>query len=357
MGSWLDVLQGCGRVFELIIGFQSYKTVFLAGKPSFSRKNNLISDWLFHVKHSFEFVWAEGIIMAERRLGRGLEYLIPSTRDKHKETVEQIPLRLVRKNRFQPREMFDDAKIQELAQSIKENGVIQPILVRQEGSRFELIAGERRLKACEFLKLESIPAIILNVSETQLLEYALAENIQREDLNPIEEARAFDVFARFQGLTHEEIAQKLGKHRTYVTNSLRLLDLPEKIQAEVSRGTISAGHARALLGLSLKDEMLKALEIIVKEGLSVRKTEDLVKNLSGRKGRAAGKRNVLKPPHIMSLEEQLRNLFNTRVEIQEQGKGGKLVFSYHTEEDLGRLFDMLVQCRKESDRLNHDPGL
>ena len=294
---------------------------------------------MFHVKHLFE-----EHKMSEKRLGRGLDFLIPSSLEKQLDSVSQIQIKQIKKNRFQPREFFNEDKHKELALSIKENGVIQPILVRQEGGQFELIAGERRLRACSSLGQETIPAIVLNISDAQLLEFALVENIQREDLNPMEEARAFQMFVQFQGLTHEDIANRIGKHRTYVTNSLRLLDLPSKIQEYVSRGTFSTGHARALLGLSTEKEMFFACEAILNNALTVRKTEELVKSLLAKKGPPPPQHKaIVRPPHILSLEKKLREHFNTRVEIQVKGNNkGRVSFSFHSEKDLGRLFDLLV---------------
>ncbi len=285
--------------------------------------------------------------MAEKRLGRGLDFLIPSTPQKQKDSVPQIPLRQIRRNRFQPREVFDDEKIQELALSIKENGVLQPILVRQEGSNYELIAGERRLKACSILRNDTIPAIILDITDAKLLEFALVENIQRENLSSIEEAHALQMFVQYQGLTHEEIATKIGKHRTYVTNLLRLLELPEVIQADVSRGTISAGHARALLGLSSEKEILAAHALVVGNGLSVRKTEELVKTMLGRKTPSRRAASPAKPPHIIDLEGRLRERFDRHIDIQLTGEKGKVLFSFHSEDDLGRLFNLLDSCTSE----------
>lgn len=289
--------------------------------------------------------------MAEKRLGRGLDFLIPSSLETQADSVSQIQITQIKKNRFQPREVFDEDRHKELASSIKENGVIQPILVRQEGGQYELIAGERRLRACSSLGHETIPAIILNISDAQLLEFALVENIQREDLNPMEEARAFQMFVQFQGLTHEDIANRIGKHRTYVTNSLRLLDLPSRIQDEVSRGTISTGHARALLGLSTEKEMFLALEAILNDRLNVRKTEELVKVMTGQKGPPPPlAKTSTRPPHILSLEKKLREHFNTRVEIQLKGSNkGRVSFSFHSEKDLGRLFDLFLTSGGRTD--------
>lgn len=292
--------------------------------------------------------------MAEKRLGRGLDFLIPTKTTQKPETKEDavttIPVRLVRKNRFQPREVFDEAKIQELALSIKENGVIQPILVRKEGTKYELVAGERRLKACSLLGLETIPALVLNIPDARLLEFALVENLQRENLNPLEEARAFEMFIQYQGLTHDEISKKIGKHRSYVTNALRLLELPDDIQNEVSRETISSGHARALLGLQTHPEMLDVLAVILKRGLTVRKTEALVRRLTGKEtkeSRPGVKTKSAKPPHLASLEDKLRELFNVKVDIQPQGSGGRVTFNYHSEKDLARLYALWTADRKE----------
>jgi len=286
--------------------------------------------------------------MDSKRLGRGLDFLIPKTVDEKQNAVNSIPLRQIKRNRFQPRSDFNEEKINELALSIKENGVVQPILVRQDAGKFELIAGERRLKACKFLGLDSIPAIILEIRESQLLEFALVENLQRDDLNPIEEARAFQMFVQLQGLTHEEIAQKVGKHRTYVSNSLRLLDLPERIQESVSRGTITSGHARTLLGISNNKEILNLYETIVKRKLTVRETENIVRKTSGKSSFSKKRKNKnIKSSHITNLEASLREIFNSHVEIIKKGKKGKIVFTFHSEDDFSRLFEILSSGLKK----------
>jgi len=290
--------------------------------------------------------------MGERRLGRGLDYLIPATLEENKDSVSQLAVDLITKNRFQPREHFNEDSIQELALSIKENGVIQPILVRREDNRYELIAGERRLKACRELGLDTIPCVVLDVSDDKLLEFALVENIQREDLNAIEESRALHMFVKYNALTHEEIAKKIGKHRTYVTNALRLLELPEKIQVAVSRGTISAGHARALLGISDPEVMLNAFEQVVADQLTVRKTESLVKKLNSEQKSTSPSPATTKEPYLTDLEEKLRDHFNSRVDIQINGKKGKISFSFHSEQDLSRLIELLTFHSDERSELS-----
>jgi len=302
----------------------------------------------------------KAVKMVERRLGRGLELLIPASSERQDDAICQIPLSQIQKNRFQPREDFNKEKIEELAESIKQNGIIQPIIVRKKNGAFELIAGERRYLASQILKLETIPAIVQDVSDDQLLELALVENLQREDLNPIEEAHAIQMMVKYKGLTHEEISNKIGKHRTYVTNILRLLDLPQKIQDAVSRGTIKFGHARALLGLPSPKEILAAFEVIVQKNLSVRETEALVKKASSPKpGDKLASKNLQKSsksPHVFDLENRLREIYNTRVSIDLKGYKGRVSFSFYSQDDLGRLFDRLSSCRTNSVSPNQHDG-
>lgn len=286
--------------------------------------------------------------MAPKRLGRGLDFLISSpvqTEEAPEETarpVSEISIDQIRSNRFQPRKNFSKEAIEELSSSIRKNGVIQPIAVRKDGEEFELIAGERRLRACRNLGYETIPAVLVDVNESKLLELALVENLQREDLNPIEESHAFQIMVDRKGMTHEEIGKIIGKHRSYVSNAIRLLDLPDKIQDEVSRETISAGHARALLGgLATEQEMLDILDLIIKNGLSVRETENLVRRSTARKATSRASKKQSRDPILENLEETLRTHFNTRVEITTKGKGGRVSFSFHSRDDLSRLYDLL----------------
>ena len=225
--------------------------------------------------------------MHRKALGKGLEALIPSsgtsTMEAPRSGVREIPIDQVEPNPFQPRTRFDEPSLRELADSILATGVLQPILVRRREDGFQLVAGERRLRAAQLAGIDHIPALVKEVDDRELLELALVENVQREDLNPIDEAKGYHSLATKLTLTHEQISQRIGKHRSVVTNALRLLALPPEIQDMVSRGTLSAGHARALLSLDSPGEQLATARYIHSKGFSVRRTEALINRKLRRK--------------------------------------------------------------------------
>lgn len=282
--------------------------------------------------------------MQEKKLGRGLDFLLNMTNSEvtEEKKVEEVNITSIRKNRFQPRDTFDDDAIQDLMVSIEENGVLQPVLVRKNGSYFELIAGERRLKACLALGKKTIPAITLDVPENKLLQLALIENIQRENLNPMEEARAYRAMQKLESITHEELSKRVGRKRSTITNTMRLLELPDEIQENVSRGTISQGHARALLCFESKKEMLDAFNRTIKDNLSVRELETMTKQA---KKPAQNKRKEGTPPrdsNIESFEESLKNRFGTKVDINTRGDKGVIQIHYYSKEDFSRLYFSLM---------------
>lgn len=276
--------------------------------------------------------------MQRKALGRGLEALI-STLDQPVDDggVAEIPLSEISPNPYQPRGQFDDRAIDELASSIKTSGVLQPVLVRRlEGAGYQLIAGERRLRAAQRASLDRIPAIVRDVADDEMLELALVENLQRENLNALEEAKAYQAMVSRLGLTHEQVAQRVAKDRTSVTNSLRLLELPEEVQDMVSRETLSAGHARAMLALSGRAEQVATARYVASKGLSVRRTEALVK----RKLRRAHTRP--RSQRLAGLSEwqtKLQQRFSTQVAIRPGRKGGVVEFEYYGQEDLERLLE------------------
>jgi ParB family chromosome partitioning protein len=281
--------------------------------------------------------------MHRKVLGRGLEALIPTSGSSATATIErtagvrEIPVVDIGPNPFQPRKRFDDEAIQELAASIKVSGVLQPVLVRRDGeSGFQLVAGERRLRASMIAGLERIPAIERQVDDREMMEMALIENIQREDLNPIEEARAFLMLSEKAGLTHDQISDRVGKQRVSITNSLRLLGLPPEVQDMVSRGTFTAGHARALLGLETTGDQLASARYVSAKGFSVRRTEAYVR----RKLRKQHSRPVpTRQAGIAEMEIKLQQKFGTHVSISPGRKGGKVEFEYYNQEDLERLLE------------------
>jgi ParB family chromosome partitioning protein len=278
--------------------------------------------------------------MHRKALGKGLEALIPgaatSTMEAPRTGAQEIPIDEIATNPFQPRTRFDDQGIRDLADSIKATGVIQPVIVRRgpDGS-YQLVAGERRLRASSLAGLASVPAICREADDREMLELALVENVQREDLNPIDEAKGYQAILAKVGLTHDEISQRVGKHRTAITNALRLLGLPVEVQEMVSRGTLTAGHARALLSLESSGDQLATARYVIAKGFSVRRTEALI----NRKLRRLHTKAKSRSADITDLESKLQQRFATRVTIRAGRKGGRVEFEYYGREDLERLLE------------------
>ena len=279
--------------------------------------------------------------MHRKALGRGLDALIPVSSPTATEElapgVRELPISEIGSNPFQPRSRFEDDAIRELAASIKATGVLQPVLVRGLGrDGYQLVAGERRLRAASLAGLETIPAVVREVDDREMLELALVENVQREDLNPIEEAKAYNTLATKLGMTHDQISERVGKQRVSITNALRLLVLPPEVQDMVSRGTLTAGHARALLSLESGGDQLAASRYVQSKGFSVRRTESYV--------RRKLRRHHSRPPGarlagLMEWENKLQQKFSTHVSISPKRKGGKVEFEYYGQEDLERLLE------------------
>ena len=281
--------------------------------------------------------------MKKQALGKGLGALIPPREivfvetEEHKKVIS-LPLDQVRTNKYQPRVEFSQGKLDELISSIKEKGIIQPVLVRRTIDGYELIAGERRLRAAKSLCLENIPAIIKDVSDLDMLEISLIENIQREELNAIEEANAFERFISEFSFTQEKIARVLGKDKSTISNTIRLLSLPKRIQEQVSKGAISAGHAKALLSLPTEDEQSRVCNLIINKGLSVRETEGLVsRRMSGVK-----KREPKIDSGIETIANQLQQALGTHVKIAHGKKRGSIRIEYYSTEDLNRILDIIM---------------
>lgn len=276
--------------------------------------------------------------MGRQALGRGLEALIPP--EKPGPRAVEIPLTEIHPNPLQPRRRFDDSKLEDLAASIRGHGVLSPVIVRQSQDGYELIAGERRVRAAQRAGLERIPAVVRDASNAEMLEVALIENLQREDLNPVEEAEVYRRLVEEFGLTQEEVATRVGRDRASVTNTLRLLKLPTRIQEDLIEGTLSAGHGRALLGLEGRVHQLKARESIIRRSLSVRATELLVKRL---KASPAERHQKLTRhgPELASVEEQLRRALATKVRIVRSGRRGRIEVEFYSDEDLDRLIQKI----------------
>jgi len=272
-------------------------------------------------------------------LGRGLSALIPS-RDDASAGPREIPLSEIRVNPNQPRRDVEHANLEALARSITDHGVLQPILVTETLDGYRIVAGERRVQAARLAGLERIPAVIRQLADREQLELALVENVQREDLNPIEEANAFRQLHEEFGLTQDEIARQVGRARTTITNTLRLLELDEGVQAAVADGRLSEGHARALVGLPAIQQ-LHLVAAIVESGLSVRQAEELARRL--REPRPASEKTERRvDPDLERVEEDLRNALGTKVSVARGRKGGRIVIEYYNDEDLGRLYDRLT---------------
>ena len=279
--------------------------------------------------------------MKRQALGKGLDVLLPQSPAPAAALIE-LDLDQIQPNPLQPRMQFEPGKLQELAASIKENGVLQPIVVRASGGGYEIVVGERRWRAAQQVGLERIPAIVQHVSDEKMLELALVENIQRDELSPIEEGQAYQLLAEQFALTHEEIAKRVGRSRAAITNSLRLLRLPRLIQEKVMNEEISMGHARALIPLFRKDQLHLAEQIIAR-GLSVRETERRARLcLDPPKTRTSPK-----DPNIQAAEQKLEERWKTRVEIKRRGKRGKIILHFHSPDDLERLYQDLWCCHPD----------
>ncbi len=276
-------------------------------------------------------------------LGKGLDALLPSAQDQLPEGgVGQIQTDKISPNPRQPRANFDADELNQLATSIREHGVIQPLIITAGDSpgSYTLIAGERRLMAAKLIELQEVPAIIREASDQQLVELALVENVQRADLGPLETADAYRQLVEDFGLSHEEIADRVGKSRTTITNTLRLLKLPEDVKEALVSGKISEGHARVLLSLPSEEAQSAVLSSILKLSLNVRQTEELVRRLSGEKPQ---KQPPAPPnPEIKDLEEQLRQRLSTKVTLNQRAKGGTLTIHYYSAEELDSLLEMIL---------------
>ncbi|MNH88902.1 Chromosome-partitioning protein Spo0J [compost metagenome] len=280
-----------------------------------------------------------------KRLGKGLDALITSLHIDDTDKVIQIPLAQLRPNPYQPRKYFNEDSIKELSESIKEHGVIQPIIVRKVLKGFEIIAGERRFRASQLSGLATVPAVERNFTDQQVMEIALIENVQREDLNAMEIAVAYQAIIDQFSLTQEELSAKVGKSRSHIANFLRLLQLPDSIKQYVSRGTLSMGHARAIVGV--KDDKLKQqlTESTISKQWSVRELEEAIKEFEETRPtkdkEKARQKDKNKDPFIFQAEDQLRDMYRTTVKIKHQNNRGKIELMYFSKDDLDRLLELL----------------
>lgn len=282
-----------------------------------------------------------------RGLGRGLEALIVDTEIKAESTpgattkdgINYIDINEIKPNRNQPRKMFNNEKLQELADSIQEHGVIQPLIVRTIENGYELVAGERRWRAARLAGLKSVPCLIRELNEEENALIAIIENMQREDLNPIEEADGLNRMIEAFGLTQDQVSKSVGKSRPYITNSLRLLKLPEEIKTLLSQGDLSPGHGRAILAISDTKEQLIVAQKILNDGLSVRTVESMAEKKKAPK--PARHKHAERDANLLQIERELKDSLGTKVKINMTGKKGKIEIEYYSQEELERLIEML----------------
>ncbi|MBN2135494.1 MAG: ParB/RepB/Spo0J family partition protein [Acidobacteria bacterium] len=290
--------------------------------------------------------------MVRKALGRGLDTILPISSEERsdlpKSVAQEIPIILIDPNPEQPRTVMDKKALSELSQSIKQQGVIQPLIVKQVGERYQLIAGERRLRACEMAGLSKVPVVIKDIDQDDLLMLALIENIQREDLNPLEEAQAYDTLMKEKNLTQEELSNVVGKERSTIANTVRLLKLPRYAREALSDGQISGGHARTLLMLENDPDAMKNLfNLIVNKGISVREAESFVKKLRETVEKAEKiQREEQTDPYVNDAERKLCDKLSARVKINKDAAGrGSILINFASDEDLQRLFDTLMTIR------------
>lgn len=274
-------------------------------------------------------------------LGKGLASLIPEENlEQDDNVIFKVSINDIKPNEEQPRKYFDPEKIVELAESIKEHGIIQPIVLKKDGSTYTIIAGERRWRAAKTIGLKEVPAVIMDLSDKQVLEVSLIENIIREDLNPIEEALAYKKLIKDFNLTQEEISKKVSKSRSAIANCMRLLNLDKRVQDYLIDGVISEGHGRAILGIDDNNIQYEIAQKIIDEDLNVRQTEKLIKNFGNNKVKVE-KKNIVNPYH-RDITSKLEGYFNTKVTLNEKKDNkGKIEIEYYSEDDLQRIIELL----------------
>lgn len=280
--------------------------------------------------------------MNKRGLGKGLEALIPVI-EKNEENIQEIDIKKIVANDKQPRKDFDESKLDELADSMKQHGVLQPVILRKKGNTYELVAGERRWRAAAKAGIKKIPAIIKELSDADVMEIALIENLQREDLNPMEEALAYKSLMNDFGLTQEELSKRVGKSRSQIANTVRLLNLNKEIQDLVSQDKLTAGHARALLAIQDNNVRLKLAKKISEEALSVRQTEQLVKKTVSEGSKNKHKKPKEINPVIVDITERLQRTLGTRVKIKGNEKRGKIEIEFYSGDELERILETIVE--------------
>ncbi|EGP9912626.1 ParB/RepB/Spo0J family partition protein [Listeria monocytogenes] len=272
-------------------------------------------------------------------LGKGINALFNNV-DTNEETVQNIAIKDIKPNPYQPRKIFDTKAINELRDSIKIHGVLQPIILRNTDKGYEIVVGERRFRAAKEAKLKEIPAVVRDLTEEEMMELSVIENLQREDLSPLEEAESYQFLMKKLGLTQAKLAERIGKSRPYIANFVRLLTLPEEVQVMLRDGSLSAGHGRVLLGLKLKKNIIPTAKKTVAQGLTVRQLEDVVNNLNENVSRETIKPARV-PIFIRESESQLRDKFGTAVSIKRRDKKGKIEIEFLSDDDLDRILEIL----------------
>lgn len=277
--------------------------------------------------------------MSKKGLGKGLGALISSANDENELSgVKELKINEIEPNVYQPRKKFDDQKLIQLSDSIKEHGIVQPIIVRKEENIYKIVAGERRWRAARLAGLNSVPVIIKDVSNKQVMEMALIENIQREDLNPIEEAEAYERLLNEYNMTQEELSKSIGKNRSTIANIIRLLALSKKVKESLIDGEITNGHARALLSIEDEEIQEKICKEIIKKSLNVRETENLVKRIQISNDDNKKVKSV--DENIIKIEDDLKKIFGTKVKLFNKNKKGKIMIEYYSNEELDRLLEI-----------------
>ncbi|WP_018934420.1 ParB/RepB/Spo0J family partition protein [Gracilibacillus lacisalsi] len=274
-----------------------------------------------------------------RGLGKGLDAFFPEIEEKDSDKIEEVELSKCRPNPYQPRKVFEADAIEELKESVLQHGILQPLIVRKSIRGYEIVVGERRFRAAKEANLDTIPVIIKDLTDEQMMELALLENIQREDLTPIEEATAYDRLINELGTTQDQLAKRLGKSRSHIANLVRLLSLPEEVMAQINHGALSMGHGRALLGLKDKNKIKPVVKRITTERLNVRQVEALINELNNQQPKK--KKKPKKDIFITEKENHLKEYFGTNVKINKGKRKGKIEIEFFSEEDLNRILDKI----------------
>lgn len=284
--------------------------------------------------------------MSKKGLGKGLGALIATANEEVSSGVVELRINDIEPNAGQPRKKFDDEKLMQLSDSIKQHGIVQPIIVRKENSTYKIVAGERRWRAARLAGLTTVPVIIKDVTNKQVMEMALIENIQREDLNPIEEAEAYERLINEYNMTQEELSNSIGKNRSTIANIIRLLALGDSVKEFLINGDISSGHARALLAIDEKEKQEIVCKEIIDKNLNVRETENYVKRLLS--DQKKGKKVINNDANIVKIEDELKKILGTKVKLSNNNKKGKIMIEYYSNDELERILEIFKNIEKNS---------